>query len=567
MFPAAVLFERYLAAFVVLLALVYPRLGRRPLARLYAAIGRFARRRRRAVLVTAIAPLAFRALLLPVLPVPEPAIADEFSHLLVADTLRHGRLTNPTHAFWPHFETFHVIHHPTYASQYQPGLGMVMAAGWLLFGSPWAGIVLSAALMCGAITWMLQAWVPARWAFIGGILAGFRLATFSYWMNSYWGGALTAAGAALLLGGFGHLRRRRRARDAVCIGCGAVILASTRPYEGLLVCAPVYLFLLWDTLGLPGRRQFELAPKQIAVIAAILFGGAAFILQYNAAVTGDPLKLPYLAANEQYGTVQALPMLRTREHGEIRNEEMRKFQAGQTRLAAEASEEGQWVDRAVKTYLILLYGLCGPLLSIPLLLAWPWVSRRRRLRSLVVVGLVFVAGVSLELFFAPHYGAPAAPLAYVFAAEGLRTLQTCRCFGRPGGLFLARAIPVACVVSFAFSAIGSPILSKPSFFNPVAMWYCCNDPGNLRRAEVLSELENRGGRHLVFARYGPHHRTLSEWVYNEADIDAARVVWARELDPSSNAKLIEYFSDRQAWLVEPDEKNVEIQPYMPAEER
>jgi hypothetical protein len=57
------------------------------------------------ILVGAIA-LSLRLLLTPLLPLPKPAIHDEFSYLLAADTFSHGRLTNPTHPMWIHLETF-----------------------------------------------------------------------------------------------------------------------------------------------------------------------------------------------------------------------------------------------------------------------------------------------------------------------------------------------------------------------------------------------------------------------------------------------------------------------------
>lgn len=117
--------------------------------------------------------------------VPIPYIHDEYSFLLAGDTFAHGRLTNPAHPMWAHFETINVLQHPTYMSKYPPGQGFFLASGEVLFGHPIYGVWLSAGLMCAAICWMLYGWVSPRWALIGGLVAVLQFGIFTYWSQSY----------------------------------------------------------------------------------------------------------------------------------------------------------------------------------------------------------------------------------------------------------------------------------------------------------------------------------------------------------------------------------------------
>src|SRR5207302_1879179 len=194
--------------------------------------------------------------------VPVPKVDDEFSYLLAADTFAHGRLTNPAHPMWMHFETFHTIQQPSYASRYPPGQGLILALGQVL-AHPVIGVWLSAALACAAICWMLMGWLtPPRWALIGGFLAILH-PEILFWSQRYWGGSVTLAGGALALGGFRRLLSdhrdqhfRPRVRDAALMSVGMSILIICRPYEGGVLIL-ILLTILIIALFVQKKRSLD----------------------------------------------------------------------------------------------------------------------------------------------------------------------------------------------------------------------------------------------------------------------------------------------------------------------
>jgi hypothetical protein len=255
--------EVVVAIVTLLVVFALPGLGKRFFAPIEECFQRVARKPLLAIFLVGLSAPLIRLSLLPMAPIPEPDRHDEFSYLLAGETFASGRLTNPTHPMWMHFETFHEIHQPTYMSMYPPAQGLILAAGKILFGHPWFGVCLSVGLMCAAIYWMLQAWLPPEWALLGGILVVLRIGIFSYWMNSYFGGAPAAIGGALILGALPRIMRRPRGPSALVLGAGLVILANSRPFEGLLLSIPVMGALFAWSLG-PARPPIRVLLLRIA---------------------------------------------------------------------------------------------------------------------------------------------------------------------------------------------------------------------------------------------------------------------------------------------------------------
>ena len=187
-------------------------------------------------------PIALRLLLLAHHPVPTPDIYDEFSQLLLADTLLHGRLANPPHPTHQFFETFFVLQQPTYSSIYPLGQGLLLALGRLISGVPWTGVLLASGAFCASCYWMLRGWVTPGWAFVGGLLAVAEFGPLCAWTNSYWGGLVAAIGGCLAFGALPRLKQYARPRDAVLLGIGFSLHIITRQFESVFLLLAVLLF-------------------------------------------------------------------------------------------------------------------------------------------------------------------------------------------------------------------------------------------------------------------------------------------------------------------------------------
>jgi hypothetical protein len=549
-----IIIELGLTAIAFVVSLGWPYLGSTFFARIEPIFKPLARRRGLAVAAVGLADLLLRLAILAICPIPNPSVPDDFSYLLSADTFSHGRLTNQTPAMWTHFESIHITMKPTYMSIYFPGQGLVLAAGKVLLGHPWYGLLISNAVMCAAICWMLQAWLPPTWALLGGALAVIHLGLFSYWINTYHAGAIAALGGAMVLGSMPRLTKSASVRHGVVMMTGFIILALSRPFEGLLLGLPVLLALGFRAFLATNQLSRGVILRRGTLPAVLAVGAAAWLGYYDYRAFGSPLTLPYTVGRATYATAPYFIWQKARIEPAYRHAAMRSYYHD-TEL--KISEESRSLPGYLHMKAILA---CGSVLFfagvalLPPLIMLRRVIIDKRVRFLVLCVLVLMAGMALQVFLLPHYLAPFTAAFYAIGLQAMRHLRQWRFEGKPTGQALVRFIVTICVVMTGLRLFAGPFhLVLPEY--PAAAWnFSWYGPGHFgtERVRVEESLRQLPGNQLAIVRYSSLHNPFNEWVYNSADIDNSKVIWAREMAVADDLELIRYYRDRRVWVVEPD---------------
>jgi hypothetical protein len=487
---------------------------------------------------------------------PEPRVHDEFSYLLASDTFSLGRLSNPPHPCWMHFETFHVLQQPYYLSKYPPGQGLCLAFGQTLFQSPIMGVWISLGLASSALAWMLRVWFPPRVVFWVSVMSVIQLnilghmmptAHYGYWGQSYWGGAVAALGGFLSYGAWGRLRNVLSWKFSVILGIGVILLANSRPYEGLLAMLPIMLFITRDILldfSIAWQTKWKHFLFPLGLSLALLM---TWMLVYNQAGTGSCWDLPFQKYEKTYAIAPLFLTADLRPVPQYHHRIMKDFYLEQ--MLPMYLVQKQWKGLCVgilEKIKIIFDFYFNPLLFVPTVFFF---FRKKRFDVWIFLTVVaVVVGFLIEVWILPHYAAPFCGLFYVGLAYGIQLMANYE--GRGERFF--KCYP-AILPGLLCCALLLPLNNHLGI--PVNSW-------RFIRSNIENDLGGKG-RHLILVQYAPNHPAAAEWVYNKADINQSPMVWARSMGWEKDQRLIQFFKERKAWILRPDQFPVQLIPVIP----
>ena len=479
---------------------------------------------------------------------PQPLVHDEFSYLFMAETFSLGRLVNPEHPMSQFFQTFYIIHTDgIYVSKYFPGIGLQLLIG-LIPGHPIFGVWLTIGLFGVSLFHVLRRLFSDATAAVISFLCGLQYMVLTYFGHSYWGGSLIALAGVWILGGAILRIRLSQSRYAWLSAAGIVLCLITRPFEGLFFVAPVAVWIsgiIWKERKINAQSWHIAVPCVIGTLLGVLL-----VAGYNQRVTGKWNLFPHTLYEQKYtphgvrfvwekgsqktddSFFQTLPQPfhDLRELYKVEHEE-RTNNFGRKKLES-ASE------------IILFY--------LPLTFQWLLIATllyRSHWRSPIWILSAVTVLMRLGPFAAswsskqPHYGAMwIFPLA-VLAAFGLESLRT-------GSKRTAQIAKIGTTLSF-FGLLFFYVWN----LNPTAdlSWRrnWINDYGMKSRNNVVQFLNSDPStQHLVFVKYGRAHNIHGEWVFNGPQIDKQKIVWAHDLGPANDIKLMRYYPSRAIWHVE-----------------
>ena len=353
-----------------------------------------------------------------------------------------------------------------------------------------------------------------------------------------------------------RLRDHWRTRDAVLLGLGLAIHILTRPFESMFLVFSVMLFFA------PLFRIRRELLRAAAIAALVVLPALGLMLAHDKQVTGNwTTLLPYALCRYQYGvpstfTFQENPV----PHNQLTREQQISYDVQSFVHGPGTDTVSSFLERlAGRVRFYRFFFLPALYLALP---AFLWSLRDPRMRYVFVTLLIFFVGTNVYGYFYAHYVAGVTCLFLLVTVLSLEYLSRLKIAGHLVGPDAVRLILFLCAAHFLFW-FGVQLASNQEFARDLEQYQTWDEVnhGDLDgRLEVNHQLAQYPGKQLVFVRYWPKH-TLTEWVYNSADIDRQSVVFARDLGAGENEKLLAYYPDRAVWLLEPDARPPKLSPY------
>lgn len=496
-------------------------------------------------------PVALRLLLIPWMGVPTPGNIDEFVHFLVADTISEGRLANPPHQHSIFFETISILQHPTYSAIYPLGQGTILSLG-LSLGHPWIAILITGFFAGAGFFYFISAFTERRVAFLGSLAAGAKLLSMTYWMSSYMGGPLTAGGSCLALGGIYRWVGNPTIFNLAICGSGCTIVFLVRPFESIPLVILCVIGLITGMMRTNNDKRLSTAIHSISAVLPFVAIVTGITAAHNYAVTGDATLLPYRLSQSRYGIPQGFAFqapLRTPPN--LTSPQLKSFEAQQIDRELISTWHGFLFLMARKLWINIAFYF-GIILIALIIICFEYKCPAVLWNSLATFAFLSAPHMAYAIT-PPHYIATTAPVvALIISVTGI---QFCKLLESQWNLTSWKRSTIVFLV-----VIGGLVEAGLLKFSATDKQHI---ESFRKKAEIEGKLREARGYHLVFVHYGTTHNFGKEWVYNRAMIDAAPVVWARDISPEINRTLINYYPKRIVWIVNPDCASPTLQSYSP----
>ena len=375
------------------------------------------------------------------------------------------------------------------------------------------------------------------------------------WGNNYFvAGPLATFSGAIQLA---LLRRFQQAdrfafrwADGVLWGLSLVILAWTRPFEGLL-----FSVLMGGAMGFCILWQKQLGKWLIRVLpglALTLLPAVWFQARYNpGGSTGSATTFPYFMHDQQYFISPPFLFQSPFPEPLYRHEVIRQFHQSM----ADWHQQMRTPDMLLSVVCFRFGGAWvhyGFLMWLLPMIVLPEIWARGNARWLLLLWVIFLAIIQVVAWFLPHYAAPAWPAWWIVIATSVRILCRWTWQGKKAGQFIVCLFIATTCCYVVLERLVIPIIFDDDWMK--------------QKTQIASQLLSQGPRHLVLVQYVADHDAGQEWVYNGADIatwnpSSGQEAWIKSRD----RELIKHYPGRTVWFLKVDTKNQkqpsELLPY------